>query len=105
MRYKIFSNDDDTMYVKSLNPLVLASEFEAQIFSSKEIDRVMYKYGLEEDYTAIETDSPVPETPQAYKCVMIGDVEDGMRKKWKKKPSASSRACMTKMARQFLRGI
>ena len=24
-----------------------------------------------------ETDSPVPETPQAYKCVMIGDVEDG----------------------------
>ena len=24
-----------------------------------------------------ETDSPVPETPQAYKCVMIGDIEDG----------------------------
>lgn len=24
-----------------------------------------------------ETDSPVPETAQAYKCVMIGDVEDG----------------------------
>ena len=24
-----------------------------------------------------ETDSPVPETPQAYKCVMIGDVDDG----------------------------
>lgn len=40
MRYKIFSNDDDTMYVKSLNPLVLASEFEAQIFSRKEIDRL-----------------------------------------------------------------
>lgn len=32
MRYKIFSNDDDTMYVKSLNPIVLASEFEAQSF-------------------------------------------------------------------------
>lgn len=24
-----------------------------------------------------ETDSPVPETPQAYKCVMIGEVEYG----------------------------
>lgn len=24
-----------------------------------------------------EKDSPVPETAQAYKCVMIGDVEDG----------------------------
>lgn len=24
-----------------------------------------------------ETDSPVQETPQAYKCVMIGDIEDG----------------------------
>lgn len=24
-----------------------------------------------------ETDSPVPETPQAYKCVMIGEIEDG----------------------------
>ena len=24
-----------------------------------------------------ETDSPVLETPQAYKCVMIGDIEDG----------------------------
>lgn len=48
MRYKIFSNEDDTMFVKSLNPLELASEFEAQIFSRKEIDRVMYKYGLED---------------------------------------------------------
>ena len=60
MRYKIFSNDDDTMYVKSLNPLVLASEFEAQVFSGKEIDRVMYEYGLEDDYTAIEIDEWVP---------------------------------------------
>ena len=60
MRYKIFSNDDDTMYVKSLNPLVLASEFEAQVFSRKEIDRVMYEYGLEDDYTAIEIDYWVP---------------------------------------------
>ncbi len=24
-----------------------------------------------------ETDSPVPETPKTYKCVMIGEVEDG----------------------------
>ena len=24
-----------------------------------------------------ETDSPVPETPCSYKCVLIGDVEDG----------------------------
>lgn len=24
-----------------------------------------------------ETDSPVPETPLAYKCVYIGDIEDG----------------------------
>lgn len=60
MRYKIFSNDDDTMYVKSLNPIVLASEFEAQIFSRKEIDRVMYEYRLEDDYTAIEIDEWVP---------------------------------------------
>ena len=60
MRYKIFSNDDDTMYVKSLNPIVLGSEFEAQIFSRKEIDRVMYEYGLEDDYTAIEIDEWVP---------------------------------------------
>lgn len=60
MRYKIFSNDDDTMYVKSIIPLVLASEFEAQVFSGKEIDRVMYKYGLEDDYTAIEIDVWVP---------------------------------------------
>lgn len=60
MRYKIFSNDDDTMYVKSLNPLVLASVFEAQVFSRKEIDRVMYEHGLEEDYTAIEIDEWVP---------------------------------------------
>ena len=60
MRYKIFSNDDDTMYVKSLNPIVLGSEFEAQIFSRKEIDRVMYEYGLEEDYTAIQIDDWVP---------------------------------------------
>ena len=58
MRYKIFSNDDDTMYVKSLNPLVLASEFEAQVFSGKEIDRVMRE--LEDDYTAIEIDEWVP---------------------------------------------
>lgn len=60
MRYKIFSNDDDTMYVKSLNPIVLASEFEAQVFTHKEIDRVMYEYGLEDDYTAIEIDEWVP---------------------------------------------
>lgn len=60
MRYKIFSNDDDTMFVKSLNPIVLASEFEAQTFSRKEIDRVMYEYGLEDDYTAIEIDEWVP---------------------------------------------
>lgn len=60
MRYKIFSNDDDTMYVKSLNPIVLGSVFEAQVFSGKEIDRVMYEYGLEDDYTAIEIDEWVP---------------------------------------------
>lgn len=24
-----------------------------------------------------ELESPVPETPQAYRCVMIGDIEDG----------------------------
>lgn len=60
MRYKIMSKDDGTMYVKSLNPIVLGSEFEAQIFSRKEIDRVMYEYGLEDDYTAIEIDDWVP---------------------------------------------
>lgn len=60
MNYKIMSNDDCTMFVKSLNPIVLASEFEAQIFSRKEIDRVMYEYGLEGDYTAIEIDDWVP---------------------------------------------
>lgn len=60
MRYKIFSNNDDTMFVKSLNPIVLGSEFEAQTFSRKEIDRVMYEYGLEDDYTAIEDENWVP---------------------------------------------
>lgn len=60
MRYKIMSNDDDTMYVKSLNPIVLGSEFEAQTFSRKEIAEVMYIYGLEDDYTAIEIDDWVP---------------------------------------------
>lgn len=60
MRYKIFSNDDDTMFVKSLNPIVLGSVFEAQTFSRKEIDRVMYEYGLEDDYTAIEIEKWVP---------------------------------------------
>jgi hypothetical protein len=48
------------MFVKSLNPIVLGSEFEAQIFSRKEIDRVMYEYGLEDDYTPIEIDDWVP---------------------------------------------
>lgn len=66
MRYKIFSNDNSTMYVKSLNPIVLASEFEAQIFSRKEIDRVMYEYGLEDDYTAIEIDDCPFRKPLKY---------------------------------------
>lgn len=35
MNYKIMSNDDCTKFVKSLNPIVLASEFEAQVFSSQ----------------------------------------------------------------------
>lgn len=60
MNYKIMSNDDDSMYIKSLNPIVLASEFEAQIFSRKGIERVMYEYGLEDDYTAIEIDEWLP---------------------------------------------
>lgn len=60
MKYKIMSNDDCTMFVKSLNPLQLASEFEAQVFTHKVIDRVMYQYGLEDDFTAIEIDDWVP---------------------------------------------
>lgn len=54
------SNGDDTKYVVSLNPIVLGSEFEAQTFSRKEIDRVMYEYGLEDDYTATEIDEWEP---------------------------------------------
>lgn len=54
------SNDDCTKFVKSLNPIVLASEFEAQVFTSKEIDRVMYLHKLEDDYTAIEIEDWIP---------------------------------------------
>lgn len=60
MRYKIFKNEDDTMFVKSLNPLELASEFEAQVFTKKDIHRVMYENGLEDGYTAIEVDEWLP---------------------------------------------
>lgn len=60
MNYKIMSNDDSTMYVKSLNPIVLGCEFEAQVFSHKEIAEVMYINGLIVDYTPIEIDDWVP---------------------------------------------
>lgn len=60
MNHKIMSNDDCTKFVKSLNPIVLASEFEAQVFNRKEIDRVMYLHGLEDDYTAIEIEDWTP---------------------------------------------
>lgn len=54
MKYKLMSNSDNTLFIKSLEPFELASEFEAMVISHEQLTAIMYVYGLEEDYTAIE---------------------------------------------------
>lgn len=55
-KYIIRSNEDETMFVKSLCPFQLGSEFEAVRIDYESLINIFHLYGLEEDYTAIELD-------------------------------------------------
>ena len=54
MKFIIMSNNDNSVFIKSLEPFELGSEFEAKEFKYEEITKIFYTYGLYDDYMAIE---------------------------------------------------